>query len=303
MDSTDTGGRLMKRCRRRHGLWAWRASVMLFGLRFDFRNPSSPARQWPTAMPPPWTSRNGPTRLGCVNIAVSEHHGSPDGYLPSPIPMVAAMAARTTNVRFIIAALIAPFYDPLRLAEDLIVLDNLSRGRVDFIVAGGYVHEEFAMFGVPMNERGRAGHRDRRHARPRSPASRSSTGVARCTSRRHRSGRAAHRSCSAAAASRPPDRAARIGDGFMPTVPEVWEFYRDEVQKLGRPDPGPEPDRRESRSSRWPRILSRAGRRWRPTSSTRPTPMARGRHRTTSRPRTTPSTASISCTPKASTAC
>jgi alkanesulfonate monooxygenase SsuD/methylene tetrahydromethanopterin reductase-like flavin-dependent oxidoreductase (luciferase family) len=34
-------------------------------------------------------------------------------------------------------------------------------------------------------------------------------------------------------------RAARIADGFIPTVPEVWEFYRDEVQKLGRPDPGP----------------------------------------------------------------
>ena len=94
-------------------------------------------------------------RLGCVSIAVSEHHGSADGYLPSPIPMLAAMAARTTNVHFMIAALIAPFHDPLRLAEDMIFLDNLSRGRVDLIVAGGYVHEEFAMFDVAMSERAR----------------------------------------------------------------------------------------------------------------------------------------------------
>jgi alkanesulfonate monooxygenase SsuD/methylene tetrahydromethanopterin reductase-like flavin-dependent oxidoreductase (luciferase family) len=36
-------------------------------------------------------------------------------------------------------------------------------------------------------------------------------------------------------------RAARIADGFLPSVPEVWEFYRDEVQRLGRPDPGPSP--------------------------------------------------------------
>jgi alkanesulfonate monooxygenase SsuD/methylene tetrahydromethanopterin reductase-like flavin-dependent oxidoreductase (luciferase family) len=36
-------------------------------------------------------------------------------------------------------------------------------------------------------------------------------------------------------------RAARIADGFIPSVPEVWEFYRDEVQQLGRPDPGPSP--------------------------------------------------------------
>ena len=66
-------------------------------------------------------------RLGCVSIAVSEHHGSPDGYLPSPLTMTAALAARTTNVRLMIAALIAPFYDPLRLAEDLVVLDHLSQ--------------------------------------------------------------------------------------------------------------------------------------------------------------------------------
>nr|MDT0667891.1 LLM class flavin-dependent oxidoreductase [Micromonospora sp. DSM 115978] len=69
--------------------------------------------------------------------------------------MLAAMAARTKNIRFMVAALIAPFYDPLRLAEDMAVLDNLSRGRVDLIVGGGYVHEEFAMFDVPMKERPR----------------------------------------------------------------------------------------------------------------------------------------------------
>src|SRR4051812_46334975 len=128
-------------------------TVMLFGLRFDFRNPdfagTSMADRYAAALDmAEWADE-----LGCVNIVLSEHHGSPDGYLPSPIPMLAAMAARTTNVRFMIAALVAPFHDPLRLAEDLIVLDHLSKGRVDVIVAGGYVHEEFAMFDVPMKER------------------------------------------------------------------------------------------------------------------------------------------------------
>ena len=60
---------------------------------------------------------------------------------------------RTGKVRLMVAALIAPFYDPLRLAEDLLVLDNLSRGRVDLIVAGEYVRQEFAMYGIPMVER------------------------------------------------------------------------------------------------------------------------------------------------------
>src|SRR5260370_26698534 len=85
-------------------------------------------------------------QLGCSSIRVSEHHGSADGYLPSPMIMLAAMAARTNTVRLSIAALIAPFHDPLRVAEDLCVLDNISNGRIDVIVAAGYTREEFAMF-------------------------------------------------------------------------------------------------------------------------------------------------------------
>jgi len=34
-------------------------------------------------------------------------------------------------------------------------------------------------------------------------------------------------------------RAARLGDGFMPTEPHVWDWYRDEMLQLGKPDPGP----------------------------------------------------------------
>src|SRR6478609_7945071 len=129
------------------------AVSLLFGLRFDFRNPpiagTTHAERYAAALDmAEWADG-----LGCVSIAVSEHHTSPDGYLPSPLPMIAAMAARTTNVRFMVAALIAPFYDPLRLAEDMTVLDNLTKGRVDLIVAGGYVREEFAMYDVPMCER------------------------------------------------------------------------------------------------------------------------------------------------------
>src|SRR3954447_23745841 len=126
---------------------------MLFSLRFDFRNPDIARTTMADRYAAALDMAEWADELGCVSIAVSEHHGSPDGYLPSPLPMVAAMAARTTNVRFLVAALIAPLYDPLRLAEDLVVLDHLSRGRVDVIVAGGYVREEFAMFGVPMRER------------------------------------------------------------------------------------------------------------------------------------------------------
>src|SRR5438128_12585706 len=111
---------------------------MLFGLRFDFRNPELAGTTMADRYSAALDMVEWADRLGCVSIAVSEHHGSADGYLPSPLPMIAAMAARTTNVRFMVAALIAPFYAPLRLAEDMAVLDNPSRWRVDLRGAGGY---------------------------------------------------------------------------------------------------------------------------------------------------------------------
>src|SRR5438105_2156224 len=214
---------------------------MLFGLRFDFRNPelagTTMADRYSAALDiVEWAEG-----LGCVSIAVSEHHGSPDGYVPSPIVMLAAMAARTTNVRFMIAALIAPFHDPLRIAEDMLVLDNLSKGRVDLVVAGGYVPEEFAMFDVPMNERAK------RVTEMVKTLKAAFTGepfeyrgrMVQVTPAPFRPGGP---SVSLGGSSEPAARrAARIADGFMPSVPEAWEFYRDEVQKLGRPDPGPSP--------------------------------------------------------------
>lgn len=214
---------------------------MLFALRFDFRNPdfagTSVADRYQAALDmAEWADR-----LGCVSIAVSEHHSSPDGYLPSPLPMLGAMAARTRRVRFLVAALIAPFYDPLRLAEDLVVLDHLSRGRVDVVVAGGYVRQEFAMFAVPMAERGR------RVTEAVATLKAAFTGepfeyrgrTVRVTPAPFRpGGPALSLGGSSEVAAR---RAARIADGFVPSVPEVWDFYRDELRRLGRPDPGPSP--------------------------------------------------------------
>ena len=169
--------------------------------------------------------------------------------------MLAAMAARTTNVRFMIAALIAPFHDPLRLAEDLSVLDNLSKGRVDLVVAGGYVPEEFAMFDVPMRERATrvteavATLKQAFRGEPFEYRGR----IVQITPAPFRAGGPA---ILLGGSSEPAARrAARVADGFIPSVPEVWEFYRDEVQKLGRPDPGPSPigPNRRGRAGRRPR--------------------------------------------------
>jgi len=93
-------------------------------------------------------------RNGFQAVLISEHHGVSDGYMPSPLLLASAMAARTETVRFQFLAIIAPLHDPLRLAEDIAVLDNLSKGRVDVAFAGGYVPFEFEMFGKDMKDRG-----------------------------------------------------------------------------------------------------------------------------------------------------
>ncbi len=90
---------------------------------------------------------------GCLATVLSEHHASDDGYLPSPVPLAAAIAARTSTMAINVAALLLALYEPVKLAEDLAVVDLISRGRVSYVVGIGYRDEEFDMFGV--NRRGR----------------------------------------------------------------------------------------------------------------------------------------------------
>jgi alkanesulfonate monooxygenase SsuD/methylene tetrahydromethanopterin reductase-like flavin-dependent oxidoreductase (luciferase family) len=92
---------------------------------------------------------------GFDSITLSEHHGVDDGFLPSPLLVAAAMAGRTQRIHFSISALLAPLYDPVKLAEDLAVLDLLSRGRVSATLGMGYRREEYAMFGRAFEERGK----------------------------------------------------------------------------------------------------------------------------------------------------
>lgn len=92
---------------------------------------------------------------GQAALTLSEHHGSRDGYLPSPLLVASAFAARTTRIPISVAALVVNLYDPLRLAEDIAVLDHVSGGRVTYTVGLGYRPEEYALFGRPWATRAR----------------------------------------------------------------------------------------------------------------------------------------------------
>jgi alkanesulfonate monooxygenase SsuD/methylene tetrahydromethanopterin reductase-like flavin-dependent oxidoreductase (luciferase family) len=92
---------------------------------------------------------------GCFAAIISEHHTSSDGYLPSPLLLASAMAARTSTMPISIAAALLAFYDPIRLAEDMNVLDIISNGRVSYVFGIGYRPEEFEQYGLDMKQRGR----------------------------------------------------------------------------------------------------------------------------------------------------
>ncbi|MCX7620740.1 MAG: LLM class flavin-dependent oxidoreductase [Acidimicrobiales bacterium] len=88
-------------------------------------------------------------------LVLSEHHGAEDGYLPSPLVMAAAIAGRTKRIPLNVAALLVPLHDPLRLAEDIAVLDLVSGGRISIVAGLGYRPVEYEMFDQEWSRRGR----------------------------------------------------------------------------------------------------------------------------------------------------
>jgi alkanesulfonate monooxygenase SsuD/methylene tetrahydromethanopterin reductase-like flavin-dependent oxidoreductase (luciferase family) len=129
--------------------------VIRLGIRFDLRVPSfastSHREQYAAAMEMvDWAEG-----LGFSLLALSEHHGTQDGYLPAPFTFAAAALGRTAKLKTNVAATLLPLHDPIRLAEQLAVVDLIAPGRISFVAGAGYRAEEFAMAGVKRADRGR----------------------------------------------------------------------------------------------------------------------------------------------------
>lgn len=91
--------------------------------------------------------------IGADQIGLMQHHGSDDGYLPQPFVLAGGMAAVTRRIRFLLGAVVLPLHDPVELAEQMAVVDNLSNGRLKVIFGAGYVPHEFAMFRKSLKDR------------------------------------------------------------------------------------------------------------------------------------------------------
>ena len=79
---------------------------------------------------------------------LAEHHGTPLGLAPSPALFMAAAAQATERIRLAPTTFIVPLYDPLRLVEEIGMLDQLSGGRLEVGVGKGSSPHEAAMFGL-----------------------------------------------------------------------------------------------------------------------------------------------------------
>jgi alkanesulfonate monooxygenase SsuD/methylene tetrahydromethanopterin reductase-like flavin-dependent oxidoreductase (luciferase family) len=173
--------------------------------------------------------------IGVPRINLMEHHSSEDGYLPAPFVLGGGVAARTKKCRISLGAVVLPLHDPVKIAEQIAVLDIMSGGRLEVIFGAGYVPSEFAAFGVSLKERGK----------------RMDEGIETIL-------RALRGEKFVAADGRPVNvrplplqkpediiivgggveasarRAARLGLGFVPTNGALLETYYEECRKLGR---------------------------------------------------------------------
>ncbi|HEY7650132.1 MAG TPA: LLM class flavin-dependent oxidoreductase [Methylomirabilota bacterium] len=84
---------------------------------------------------------------GFAAYHLAEHHATPLGLAPVPGVFLAAATQRTRRIRLGPCVYILPLYDPLRLIEEICMLDHLSQGRFDLGVGRGIVPYEMAYFG------------------------------------------------------------------------------------------------------------------------------------------------------------
>lgn len=178
-------------------------------------------------------------KLGFSAVMISEHHGSPDGYMPSPMVLGGAIAAVTERMRIRILSLVGPLHNPVRFAEDLATLDLLSNGRLDPCISGGYVGYEFEAMGTSLATR-------REYMEEIVPfLHKAWTGkpfkwkgkTIRVTPPPvQKPGPPIWMGGASKAAAR---RAARHADVFLPAHADLMHTYREELQKLGKPPKEP----------------------------------------------------------------
>jgi len=209
-----------------------------FGYGFDMRNPPQWFRPWPDFYAETIEFIQHIENLGFEHTWFAEHHGIDDGYMPSPIVFGAGVATRTKKIRIAQGVGLVPHYHPVRLAEDLAVLDILSNGRAEMAMGIGYLGFEFDAYGLPKGKRGKLS--DEVFAIVRRLLAGETVDFdgeffqlkgARCTPQPVQPGGVP---IYVGGVAKPGfARAAKYGDGFIGPV-EFWPQYVEELEAIGK---------------------------------------------------------------------
>ncbi|MGX4688133.1 LLM class flavin-dependent oxidoreductase [Streptomyces sp. JNUCC 63] len=218
---------------------------MKIGLRYDMRAPDlgpgspTPAALYAAAVEQcAWADAQG-----FDTVYLAEHHGAEDNYCPAPMILGSAIAGTTRQIEIHFSALCITMHQPLRLAEDLAVLDLIAGpGRVLVTAGMGYRPTEFDMFGVDFPNRAKVyeHHLEVLHKAWTGAEFEFEGRTVRVTPAPGTpGGPAVYIGGNAKPSAR---RAARLGLGYRPASKELYEYYERQCAELGRPAPEPFPE-------------------------------------------------------------
>ena len=123
---------------------------MQFGLFYEWPNPT--IRNWKTLFEEGVEQIQYSEEMGFDYCLIAEHHFSNYGNSPAPLMQALYIGQRTKRIKIATGIIVVPIWDPLRLSEEVAVLDNLIDGRFICGVGRGYQPHEFARFGITVPE-------------------------------------------------------------------------------------------------------------------------------------------------------
>jgi alkanesulfonate monooxygenase SsuD/methylene tetrahydromethanopterin reductase-like flavin-dependent oxidoreductase (luciferase family) len=128
--------------------------MLLTVLRFNFASPQGDPRKQSELLGAALELAQWGESHGFTSVSVDEHHVTGHGWSCNPIMAAAMFLARTTTLIASVDCALGPLWNPVRLAEDIALVDNMSRGRLHTTVGLGYRTVEYDSLGVDFGRRG-----------------------------------------------------------------------------------------------------------------------------------------------------